>query len=143
MEMFVEDGYTLPKKLSDLLRTALGALERFEKDPRYVISMIDWHEPRGGKCRVCLAGVMMAAAFQLDPGMYYTPHRFPYEIRRRLTALSYVGCEGMVDDITDDESMDEAIESEFHKDYVTYNDDPVAFKAWLQKASLLLESHGY
>jgi hypothetical protein len=60
-----------PEKLSDLIELALGDLEKVEKDERYRVDMEAWHTPLNGKCRVCLAGSVIAQTF-LTPVDKYT-----------------------------------------------------------------------
>lgn len=50
----------LPRKPSELIRLALSDLAKCEADPRYMIEMGTWHEPKGKVCHVCLAGSVMA-----------------------------------------------------------------------------------
>ena len=48
-----------PEKLSDLIILAMQDYDIIKADPRYQIDMGEWHRPNG-KCRVCLAGSVMA-----------------------------------------------------------------------------------
>lgn len=52
---------------SKLLSEALDALNECEKDPKYSISMREWHKPSKSKgtCRVCLAGAWLAKVMNL------------------------------------------------------------------------------
>ena len=45
---------------SELIRVAINDLKLCEADPRYAISMGEWHKPGYFKCSVCLAGAVMA-----------------------------------------------------------------------------------
>ena len=142
MEMFEEGGYALPQKFSDLLRVALAALERFEKDPRYTISMLNWHSPEEGpegKCGVCLAGVVMAATFRVPPTSHREPQDYPPRIRQRLQALS-ASAFGVVEDVG---ITNIVTPPEVNESFVSYSIDPIAFKVWLQKLSFFLESQEY
>jgi hypothetical protein len=53
-----------PKKLSEAMRMALKDLYDVELDPRYTVSMGDWHKSSlvtaDGSCAVCFAGAVMA-----------------------------------------------------------------------------------
>lgn len=62
----------LPDKPSKLLMMALADLEKVEADPRYEVDMNTWHEPNG-KCRVCLAGSVMACTLgaPIDECLFY------------------------------------------------------------------------
>lgn len=64
----------LPKKLSDVILLALEDLRKIEKDPKYMIDMGVWHEPRTSRedkntkvCAVCFAGAVLAKTFKKDP----------------------------------------------------------------------------
>lgn len=69
----VED--TLPDRLSDLLEVAVNDAKACGKDPRYKLSMMNWHEPIGdsGVCRVCLAGSVIAKTLKEDATHFTDP----------------------------------------------------------------------
>ena len=51
----------LPERLGALLEVGLGDLRACEASGGYRVEMRRWHEPaRDGRCRVCLAGAVMA-----------------------------------------------------------------------------------
>lgn len=53
----------LPHVPSALIRLALADLRKVEAMPEtYDVNMYDWHEPKNGKCSVCLAGSVMASS---------------------------------------------------------------------------------
>jgi hypothetical protein len=83
---------SLSDKPSELIRQALADLERVEKDPRYVIDMSAWHDPRPhsevGTCAVSFAGVVMAGLVN-DPSRWLMPHNFAVEIGRKLASLNH------------------------------------------------------
>lgn len=79
----------LPDKLSDCLEVALADLERCEKNPAYEIRMMDYHEPRGNVCSVCLAGAAMAG-IGVPPNVDAAPGDFNHHNASRLNAISGV-----------------------------------------------------
>lgn len=79
---------TLPDKPSELLRVALGDLEKCEKDPNYIIMMNDWHTVRGDKCAVCLAGVVIAKSLEANVEWNYDPDNYDRTVRHKLRALN-------------------------------------------------------
>ncbi|MFN3261229.1 MAG: hypothetical protein ACE37J_11795 [Pikeienuella sp.] len=85
-------GRILPREPWLLIRHALRDLALCEADPRYVIDMRTWHEPRieglsasaweiaeageagvGFKCHVCLSGAVMAKTFGFRPHQSLAP----------------------------------------------------------------------
>lgn len=71
----------LPNKASELIRLAIGDLEKAEASERYVIDMGNWHTPENlikeplysDKCIICLAGAVMAFSLDIDPGIHCEP----------------------------------------------------------------------
>lgn len=71
----------LPNKASELIRLAIGDLEKAEASERYVIDMGNWHTPENlikgslysDKCAICLAGAVMAFSLDIDPGIHCEP----------------------------------------------------------------------
>ena len=66
----------LPDKPSELIRVALGDLQKCIDDPHYSIDMNNWHVPCVGYCSVCLAGAVMAKTFEIDPRAGTTPGKY-------------------------------------------------------------------
>lgn len=77
----------LPNKPSDLLQVALDDLRLCEKDPLYAIEMGDWHKANG-KCRVCLAGAVMAKTLRCSPTSSFVPSMIGSGYATHLTDLS-------------------------------------------------------
>jgi len=65
----------LPAKLSELIRVAVEDARSVEHHPKYVLDMSAWHTPSPelGKCRVCMAGAVMACRLGVDPGTRVVP----------------------------------------------------------------------
>lgn len=80
----------LPDKPSELLLLALEDLQKVESDPRYVVDMGAWHSPNG-KCRVCLAGAVMAGKLGVTPDQSMTPSRLPEALKLRALDFLRVG----------------------------------------------------
>lgn len=73
--MAVSQQPPLPTVPSELLSVALIDLAMAEGNEKYVVDMGAWHEPRSdGKCRVCMAGAVMAHSLKCEPDQYYTPY---------------------------------------------------------------------
>ena len=89
----------LPDKLSELLRLAIGDLIKVRADPRYEVYMTDWHWPsHNGKCRVCLAGSVLAKSFELDPAQKVVwGTDIDKETQNKLMALNELRC-GYIED---------------------------------------------
>lgn len=63
----------LPEKLSDLLELALKDLAKVERSKKYIVDMLDWHLPlKNGKCKVCLAGAVLAKTQKLPLNVDFT-----------------------------------------------------------------------
>lgn len=75
----------LPKKLSDLIEVALADLDACESDERYEINMHVWHDVKGDKCSVCLAGAVMAKTLGSVKSTW--PQKFPPDIEDDLELL--------------------------------------------------------
>lgn len=75
----------LPDKPSELLEKALEDLEECEKTEGYMISMEHWHyknsTPRlgSGKCKVCMAGSVLACKFDKKDTFVGSPTRMELE----------------------------------------------------------------
>lgn len=72
-------NYTLPNKLSALLRLAVADAQKCEADPRYKLDMSQWHEPweeDDGVCSVCMAGAVMAQTLGAPIDESYGPYDF-------------------------------------------------------------------
>jgi hypothetical protein len=80
----------LPNKPSKLIRAALEDLAACEADPRYKVTMkACWHTPVDGKCKVCLAGAVMAKRLYAPSDRDITTLNYAYDphTRKRLLAL--------------------------------------------------------
>lgn len=62
----------LPDKPSALIRLALKDLEKCERSRKYKIDMDYWYKPNG-KCKVCLAGSVMAQTMQIKSKVEIEP----------------------------------------------------------------------
>ena len=77
-------------KPSELLEVALHDMKLISKDPRYIFDMTEWHDNRG-KCRVCMAGSIMAARLMPDCcEMELSPDSFETETSIKLQAVDYI-----------------------------------------------------
>ena len=63
-------------KPSELLEQALEDLIKVEQDPRYQVDMSKWHEPRDGKCLVCLAGSWLAVTKREPDNVNIGPYEY-------------------------------------------------------------------
>jgi hypothetical protein len=64
----------LPDKPSELLMLAMTDLEIIEKNPKYIISMSNWHDPFEAKCSVCHAGAVMANSLKVPINECVSPN---------------------------------------------------------------------
>lgn len=79
-----------PKKVSALIRLALGDLERAEGAPGYVVDMDQWHDSSWGEeeeCAVCLAGSVMAFSLRAPKDEDLVPSNFDPVWNAALKAL--------------------------------------------------------
>lgn len=84
------DTKTLPDTLSGLIDVALTDLRAIEQDKRYVVDMIQWHRPAGGRCYVCLAGAVMAQELGVALDAYCWPSTVSDDLAFKLLALEYL-----------------------------------------------------
>lgn len=81
----------LPDTMHELLALALDDLEKCTEDPEhYDLDMDEWHNPseaRGGPCRVCMAGAIMAQTLQVSHLEYCSPYDVcgPFEDHNSVT----------------------------------------------------------
>lgn len=68
----------LPERLSARVRLAVHDVLLCAVDPRYIVDMTMWHTraTRAGKCRVCLAGAVMAQTLKFPSTASVTPSTF-------------------------------------------------------------------
>lgn len=78
---------TLPKKPSKLLTVALQDLSKAEKNAKYSIYMNDWHDPHTEKCKVCLAGAVMAFSLNAPIQELLIPEDFADSLQFKLEAI--------------------------------------------------------
>jgi hypothetical protein len=84
---------SLPLVPSELIDVAVHDLELCAADPRYEINMMNWHEPFGDRCLVCLAGAFMAQTLHTPIHREVTPENIPDQgVRTRLFALDKLRC---------------------------------------------------
>lgn len=135
---------TLPDKPSALIRLALDDLAKVEAMPEmYRVEMGEWHNPHhdDAKCRVCLAGSVIARTLGAAPGDFMEPSDYPDDVADKLCALDrfrigrlYCGlyCIGL-----------EAPEGLPPLATVTpHSRDPNKFRADMLALAAMLEEHG-
>lgn len=137
----MRENMKLPAKPSALIRLALDDLEKCEQSPQYRVDMYLWHASHGTRCRVCLAGAVMAQHGGLHPGEDHLPGDFPAHTARKLCALDFfrqgdVG-EGLL------ELGHEDVFRDFENISVPlYAEDPEGFKDALRDLAMTLEKGG-
>ncbi len=83
----------LPDKPSELIRLALGDLEKVEDSPMYEVDMNLWHTGLNGKfgiCHVCLAGAVIASSLQHHNEDWVTPAHFNIPDKRKLIVIDHL-----------------------------------------------------
>ena len=125
------DGTYLPDKPSDLLQLALDDLQKTENDDRYVINMDVWHDPGppDNKCRVCLAGSVMAQTLQGSPWLQLRPESFDDgKIDLQLCAIDHFreGDVTLALDILEYRFVPATLND--HMDITPYKDNPTIFR---------------
>lgn len=133
----------LPNKPSKLLKLALKDLEKCEKDSRYTIDMNVFHLPNKNKCRVCLAGAMLAKSVGYNPQkdtfavrkekIHIIDKVFAINrLRRGVVSLAFLFFTGIPGDIT-----------KFNRQMPEYSDNPQLFKKHVLELAEDLEKAGY
>ena len=85
------ESKSLPDVPSELIEVALHDLESVERDERYVVKMLDWHQPLPfhSICNVCLAGSVMAKTLNVPPREKFSPCDFPdMDTENKILALN-------------------------------------------------------
>ena len=78
----------LPDKPSKLIKIAVRDMEKCMRDSRYEIDMRVWHGPGfTGKCKVCLAGSVLAKTVKLPIAIDYCTTRLDDNIDNKLALL--------------------------------------------------------
>ena len=129
---------TLPDKLSELIRHAVGDLEKCEIDGQYEIDMNAWHLPNNEVCHVCLAGSVMAQTLEIPASRAITLEVLDATVSEKMCALNEarkgnvkVALEWL------------GISQRWNREKVTpYADDPTAFKAEMLQLAADLEAAG-
>jgi len=131
----------IAEKASALIRLALTDLRAVERLPQYKVDMEAWHEPRRGRCRVCLAGAVMARTLNVPADQIRYPFDFPHDIEVQLAALNKFRV-GLVRSGCKLLSKDVPAEIPIFLKVPPYPADRSGFWAALLEIAKLLESHG-
>lgn len=144
---------TLPDKISALIRVARDDLIKCEENPNYIIDMSQWHnyQAKAETCSVCLAGAVMAQtldlpitshAITLFDGLDQSENaKFRALDSIRKGDIVLAGIIGNFDTMAG-ESNFRSVEYETETAYVSYEDNPDCFKAWLIMVAEALERRG-
>jgi len=122
----------LPEKMSELIALAIKDLKACEKlSEVYEINMEFWHNPHNNKCKVCLAGAVMAQTLEASPYAFIGPSEFDddYEeenIQAKLFALDLLRSGETKDAFT--ELNQETPDKSLYRKITPYEDSPEKFK---------------
>lgn len=131
---------TLPDKLSELIRVAIGDLEKCEVDPLYEIDMHRWHYPSISRCCVCLAGACLAMSVGIDPSEQFTFGDVEdHEYGRHFIALDYARV-GNVQCALMELGIDYT--TQLNRPVVPYDAGPAIFKSQMLALASDLEREG-
>lgn len=83
----IEVKTKLPDTLSGLIYTAVTDVMKAERDPRYTINMLSWHENHFGKCEVCFAGAVIAFTLKAMSNQNIIPSDLSPEVAQKIRAL--------------------------------------------------------
>ncbi len=129
---------------------AHGDLKLRERDERYQIDMVSWHDATTSVCKVCLAGCVISRKYN-EPACA-CPSNFAPDWVYAFLSLDCIARGGMSSALTYFESVGEPsiMSPEFLKEYdeqlsgeyTTYAKSPVQFHSWLYKLTELLKKHG-
>jgi hypothetical protein len=135
----------LPDLPSALIRVALEDLEKCEKDPRYEISMGDFHFAYQNKCYVCLAGAVIAqtlgAGHQRDCGPTALVRMGMEREARAMYALDSFRV-GRVEEALGYLQIPKPADMPATRAHWHYSSDPAQFKTDMRALADLLESKG-
>jgi len=133
-----------PKKLSELIKLALGDLRKAERSPKCVIDMGTWHSPMAGGCAVCAAGAVMRGTLGTPDYAFYHPDNFPKPWRNALRAINSLR-EGFCGSASHDLGLsikNHNKASELSRRITRYGMDPKQFHADMRKLQRDLEEAG-
>lgn len=131
----------LPDKPSALIRLALRDLEKCERSSKYKVEMAYWHDPNG-KCKVCLAGSVIAKTLGVKPNQQLHPDDCTdNDTRRKLFALNAFrlgGIHGGLDEmgIERPNTIPMTVPREFYKENST------KFKVFMRGVATMLAKEG-
>lgn len=126
-------------KPSELIRLALGDLDKCEKSDDYAIEMEDWHAPNEetGVCEVCLAGSVMAQTLEIDKAKSVSTCDLEKKWENRLDALE----EFRVGRIHSGIAI-MGLETLPDREIARYAADPAKFKVEMEELAAELEGKG-
>ena len=151
---------------SERILLAVDDIEAAERSPHYAVEMTTWHAPdhRLGVCAVCLAGAVLASRHPIRPHQVYVgpfdaegPGEYSTSAHwdRILSSLDDLR-NGYVDGyLLDDGRLPDDVIENFISDhgpsdlnapfpgYVSYEENPAAFKAWARDVAGKLATIGY
>jgi hypothetical protein len=140
----------LPAKLSDLIILALTDLEKVEaSNDVYIVNMNYYHgkfedeatdRRHRSRCRVCLAGAVMASTLEVPPDDTKFPMDFGCSDGKRLMALNDIRS-GFVEAALDRINQSWAGSSEYH--VPEYKQNPTGFKSAIRVIAADLAAAGY
>ena len=77
-------------KLHVLAQVAVEDMESCFDTGRYAVNSIAWHDGISKKCKICLAGAVMAQTLQAPHRESFAPIDYENELRIRLRAINYI-----------------------------------------------------
>lgn len=137
----------LPDKPSALIRVAMADLKKCERDPRYTIDMMQWHEfdEMENTCAVCFAGAVMAKSLKvadpLDSKNYTDPFKFGGDTQRKLQALNQLRA-GEIDNGLRLLRVSRPAEVPMTIFVERYENKPKQFHRQMEAMAAMLEGHG-
>lgn len=143
----------LPELPSDLIKVALGDIERVEADSRYRINMGVWHSPIGymiarSQCEVCFAGAVIAKTLvdeTIGPYRQASPSCFSAYNRNRLVALDFFRLGRVYEGACEmgyQTAIRESEETWDDRTITSYYKDPSSFKRCMHKMANDLKKAG-
>jgi hypothetical protein len=85
----------LPDKMSELLQIALNDLNTIKSDDTYVVDFKSYHTPDDRKCRVCLAGCVIAITLNMDKSRDAHPSGYDRDTAHKLEFISAVALQNL------------------------------------------------
>lgn len=145
--MVISTSVSLPSKPSELIRLALDDLAACELDPKYGVSMSDWHRSEWlagiQTCKVCMAGAVMAKTLKAPWAEVLTPTSYTnQDTINKLNAINQFRC-GDIDTGFAYMQIERENTVPRYMKVTSYYDGSEQFRIDVGNIATMLEKHGH